>query len=134
MKRLFFAIITALFIVAVGFAKTRYKIVYSAEKNEQNRVYINPLHEVNMIIERDGDKSMTIDGKKFVLFNKIVKENRYYSSVQYDAADLSGRIYVVSFKHWKDVDPALEYQVVIFSTTDIYNWTYYLSERPVETE
>lgn len=134
MKRLFFAIITALFIVAVGFAKTRYKIVYSAEKNEQNRVYINPLHEVNMIIERDGDKSMTIDGKKFVLFNKIVKENRYYSSVQYDAADLSGRIYVVSFKHWKDVDPALEYQVVIFSTIDIYNWTYYLSERPVETE
>ena len=87
-----------------------------------------------MIIERDGDKSMTIDGKQFSLSNKIVKDNKYYSSLQYDATDLSGRTYIVSFKHWKDVDPALEYQIVIFSTSDIYNWTYYLSEKPVKTE
>lgn len=124
----------ALFIVSSGFAKIRYKIVYSAEKNEQTRVYTNKLHEVNLLIERDGDKSMTIDGKHFTLSGKMVSDNQYYSAVQYDAEDLAGRTYVVSFKHWKNVDPALEYQVILFSTTDIYNWTYYLSEKPVEVE
>ena len=85
-----------------------------------------------MLIVRDGDKAMTIDGKQFTLSGKKVTENKYYSAVQYDATDLAGRTYVVSFKHWKDVDPALEYQIIFFSTTDIYNWTYYLSEKPVE--
>ena len=134
MRRLLLAMMMALLFVSHGLAKTRYKIVRSAEKNEQTRVYINPLHDVSMIIERDGDKSMTIDGKQFSLSNKIVKDNKYYSSLQYDATDLSGRTYIVSFKHWKDVEPALEYQIVIFSTSDIYNWTYYLSEKPVKTE
>ncbi|MGP1464000.1 hypothetical protein [Prevotella koreensis] len=132
MKRLLLAAIVALFVVSSGFAKTRYKIVYSAEKNEQTRVYTNQLHEVNLLIVRDGDKAMTIDGKQFTLSGKKVTENKYYSAVQYDATDLAGRTYVVSFKHWKDVDPALEYQIIFFSTTDIYNWTYYLSEKPVE--
>ena len=117
MKRLLLAAMVALFVVSSGFAKTRYKIVYSAEKNEQTRVYTNQLHEVNLLIVRDGDKAMTIDGKQFTLSGKKVTENKYYS---------------VSFKHWKDVDPALEYQIIFFSTTDIYNWTYYLSEKPVE--
>lgn len=132
MKRLLLAMFMALFIVSSGFAKTRYKIVYSAEQNVQTKVYTNKLHEVNLLIIRDGDTAMTIDGKYFKLSNKVVTNNELYSAIQYDATDIAGRSFIVSFKQMKNVDPAIEHQVVFFSTSDIYTWTYYISEKPVE--
>jgi hypothetical protein len=132
MKRIFLALTMALFIVSSGFAKTAYKILYSAEQNVQTKVYTNKLHEVNITIVRDGDNTMTIDGKLFNLSNKTVTDNELYSAVQYDATDLGGRTYIVSFKHMKGVDAAIEHQIVFFSTSDIYTWTYYISEKPVE--
>lgn len=132
MKRLLLASLMALFVVASGFAKTHYKILYSAEQNVQTKVYINKLHEVNISIVRDGDERMVIDGKAYNLSNKVVTDNELYHAEQYDATDLAGRTYIVSFKHMKGVDAAIEYQIVFFSTSDIYNWTYYISEKPVE--
>ena len=132
MKRLLLAMFMALFIVSSCFAKTRYKIVYSAEQNVQTKVYTNKLHEVNLLIIRDGDTAMTIDGKYFKLSNKVVTNNELYSAIQYDATDIAGRSFIVSFKQMKNVDPAIEHQVVFFSTSDIYTWTYYISEKPVD--
>lgn len=132
MKRFLLALTMALFIVSSGFAKTRYKILYSAEQNVQTKVYTNKLHEVSIEIVRDGDKSVVIDGKFFNLSNKVVTDNELYSAVQYDATDLGDRTYIVSFKHMKGVDPAIEHQIVFFSTSDIFTWTYYISEKPVE--
>lgn len=132
MKRLVLASLMALFVMASGFAKTRYKILYSAEQNVQTKVYINKLHEVNIQIVRDGDKHMIIDGKAFNLSNKVITDNELYYAEQFDATDLANRTYIVSFKHMKGVDAAIEYQIVFFSTSDVYNWTYYISEKPVE--
>lgn len=87
---------------------------------------------MNISIVRDGDERMVIDGKAYNLSNKVVTDNELYHAEQYDATDLAGRTYIVSFKHMKGVDAAIEYQIVFFSTSDIYNWTYYISEKPVE--
>ncbi|MEE3384969.1 MAG: hypothetical protein VZR36_07795 [Prevotella sp.] len=132
MKRFLLALTMALFIVSSGFAKTAYRILYSAEQNVQTKVYTNKLHEVNIVILRDGDDSMVIDSKYFKLSNKVVTDNELYHAVQYDATDLSGRTFVVSFRQNKGVDPAMEHQVIFFSTSDIYTWTYYISEKPIE--
>jgi hypothetical protein len=135
MKRFFFALLMLIvFIHSSLTAKTRYEIKYSCERNEQTREYVSKLHEYNATFTRDSDYSAIIADKQYKLMNRSDYYRDSVATEQYDAVDIDGNQYVVCFKRNDIITPELKYQIIIFNTSNIYDWTYYFSAKPVEVQ
>ena len=131
MKRITLMAICLLAAIAMQAQQIKYTIKYTYAFDVQKNDYIKKLDYAEGTVIRDGDKSIVLNGLRYIITSKDEeKKTSEEKTLQYTVKSEEGTEYVVCFKEYYTYPAELVYQIIIFNTSNPYQWLYYITEKP----